>query len=61
MKTKTISLFLGALALGAPGIATAQDNPLLGEFSGNVSVGTDYVFRGYSQTLEEPTVQGGLD
>jgi uncharacterized protein (TIGR02001 family) len=29
--------------------------------SGNVAIATDYTFRGISQTLEKPAVQGGLD
>ncbi len=61
MKTRTISLLAAAVAFGVPSVAAAQDMSLPGEFSGNVSVGTDYVFRGFSQTLEEPTIQGGLD
>lgn len=31
------------------------------ELSANVAIGTDYVFRGYSQTAEHGTVQGGFD
>jgi uncharacterized protein (TIGR02001 family) len=31
------------------------------ELSGNVSIGTDYVYRGISQTDEEATIQGGFD
>lgn len=31
------------------------------EVSGNVSIGTDYVYRGISQTNENPTIQGGFD
>ena len=31
------------------------------ELSGNVSLVSDYVYRGFSQTLEEPAIQGGLD
>jgi uncharacterized protein (TIGR02001 family) len=31
------------------------------DLTGNVSIATDYAFRGISQTLEEPAVQGGLD
>lgn len=30
-------------------------------FTGNVALTTDYVFRGISQSNEEPTVQGGMD
>lgn len=32
-----------------------------GELHGYVTAGTDYVFRGVSQSNEEPTLQGGLD
>ncbi len=32
-----------------------------GELSGYVTFGNDYLFRGISQTLEDPSVQGGLD
>lgn len=46
--------FGGSLLLGAT-IATAA------EVSGNVSLGTDYVYRGISQTSENPAVQGGFD
>ena len=35
--------------------------PAFGQISGNVAVTTDYVFRGISQTLEEPAIQGGFD
>ena len=59
VKTRTISLVAAAVALGTPGIAAAKDLP--GEFSGNVAIATDYVYRGFSQTLEEPVIQGGLD
>lgn len=31
------------------------------EISGNVSLGSDYVYRGISQTNENPTIQGGFD
>ncbi len=48
-------LGLALLASAAPA-AFAE-----GEFSGNIAYTTDYIFRGYSQTLEEPTVQGGFD
>ena len=30
-------------------------------FSGNVTIATDYVFRGVSQTSENPAIQGGFD
>ena len=47
---------LGALALSllATGAASA------GEFSGDITVVSDYVFRGVSQSDEDPAVQAGL-
>lgn len=47
----------GALLLGAPA-AFAADAPF--KVTGNVTFTTDYVFRGVSQTLQDPAVQGGL-
>lgn len=49
-----------ALALGLTGLAapaSAQD----AKVAFNVGVTSDYVFRGYSQTNEDPAVQGGVD
>ena len=46
------------------GIANAQQAaPATPEhtFTGNVTVATDYRFRGISQTFKEPTIQGGFD
>jgi len=37
--------------------AMAEDSA----FTGNVAFTTDYVFRGISQSNEEPTIQGGMD
>ena len=50
---------LAVLAVAATTIAT----PALaeGEWSGNVTLTTDYVFRGITQTNEGPAVQGGFD
>jgi len=31
------------------------------QFSGNFSVTSDYIFRGFSQTGRDPTLQGGID
>ena len=49
-----------ALALGLTGLAapaSAQD----AKVAFNVGVTSDYVFRGYSQTNEDPAIQGGVD
>jgi len=54
--------FMSGVALSAvfllfAGLAEAQEV----EVSGNVLIGSDYTFRGISQTLEQPAIQGGLD
>nr|VFJ52924.1 MAG: conserved hypothetical protein [Candidatus Kentron sp. FM]VFJ53812.1 MAG: conserved hypothetical protein [Candidatus Kentron sp. FM]VFK15091.1 MAG: conserved hypothetical protein [Candidatus Kentron sp. FM] len=38
----------------------AHDEPIH-EFTGNVVLTSDYLFRGYSQTDEDPAIQGSLD
>ncbi len=40
------------------GAASAQDSP---EVAWNLGVTSDYVFRGYSQTSEDPAIFGGVD
>ena len=40
------------------GAASAQDSP---EVAWNLGVTNDYVFRGYSQTSEDPAIFGGVD
>ncbi len=62
----TIRLTTGmaVLAAGLTSVslpALAQDSGLPGEFSGNVAITSDYVFRGFTQTNEDPAIQGGLD
>ncbi|MEM7493003.1 MAG: TorF family putative porin [Pseudomonadota bacterium] len=55
-------LFKSALALLA--VSTAVSAPAAyaeGEFSSNVALTTDYVWRGVSQNGENPAVQGGFD
>lgn len=44
----------GGLTLGMAFVNAA-------EISGNVTIGSDYAFRGISQTNENPTIQGGFD
>jgi uncharacterized protein (TIGR02001 family) len=56
---KKLSLLL-AMTLGAPMVSVAaEESPH--SFSGNVSLTSDYIFRGISQTGGEPAIQGGLD
>jgi uncharacterized protein (TIGR02001 family) len=60
MKLFTASALAGAAALAllaSAGAASAQDVAV----TANVAVTSDYVFRGFSQTDENPAVQAGVD
>jgi uncharacterized protein (TIGR02001 family) len=57
MKTVLACAALTAALLTA-GAASAQSAP---EVAWNVGLFSDYVFRGYSQTDEDPAIQGGVD
>ncbi len=56
-KTSTY-LMAGAMAL-ASSTALAEDSPH--EFSANVALSTDYLFRGISQSDSGPAISGGFD
>lgn len=58
--TKLLSAFAAGLLASTAfvGAASAQDKL---ELSANIGATSDYVFRGFSQTLEDPTIQGGFD
>lgn len=60
MKTLKLSLAAAAAALAMGGVAHAQDDsgPSV---SFNIGAASDYVFRGASQTDEDPQVFGGVD
>lgn len=53
MKQFVRTLAAGALLACSPLVSA--------EFSGNAALATDYVFRGISQTNEDPAIQGGFD
>lgn len=57
MRTALACAAAAALLLTA-GAASAQASP---EVAWNAAVASDYVFRGFSQTNEDPTLQGGVD
>lgn len=57
MKTMKIVLAAAAATVALSGAAMAQELKL----APNIAFTTDYVFRGVSQTQEDPAVQGGLD
>lgn len=58
MKKSTLLGLAAAVSamLGGVGVAHAE-----GTFTGNVALGSDYVFRGISQTEGGPAVSGGFD
>jgi uncharacterized protein (TIGR02001 family) len=57
MKTRLTAIAGAVLITALPSIAIAQDSPL----SFNVSVTSDYRYRGISQTRVRPALQGGVD
>ena len=59
MKRCTLA-FAFTFALGLAGLAPALPARAV-ELSGNVTLITDYVYRGISQTSENPAIQGGFD
>jgi uncharacterized protein (TIGR02001 family) len=52
---------LVVVGLAAPALASAQEATSPHAFTGNFALTSDYVFRGVSQTQNEPAVQGGFD
>jgi uncharacterized protein (TIGR02001 family) len=61
MTKRVLSGVAGACALAVSSAAFAPANAQELEVTGNVAITSDYAFRGLSQTLEQPAVQGGLD
>ena len=57
MKAMKIALAAAAATVALAGAATAQEL----KASYNVGITSDYVFRGVSQTQEDPAIQGGVD
>lgn len=57
MKRTAFACAAAAAALLTASAAAAQDS----QVAWNVGVVSDYVFRGFSQTDEEPALQGGVD
>jgi len=55
---KLYSLLIAA-AFMLPVLASAQESPH--SFTGNVTLASDYLFRGQSQTDNNPAIQGGFD
>lgn len=62
MKALAIAGLAGAIALALPFAVQAQDEgESAWEFSGELTITTDYVWRGVSQTDENPAVQPGFE
>jgi uncharacterized protein (TIGR02001 family) len=57
---KSIAALAVAAALAVPVLAGAQA-PAASPIAGNLSLVSDYRFRGITQTFEEPALQGGFD
>ena len=57
MKSVATSLALAALLF--PAVASAEDAPP--PVTGNVTLSSEYLYRGIAQTAGKPAVQGGLD
>ena len=60
MKTLKLALVAAVGSLALAGAAQAEDAPAF-KLAFNVGANTDYVFRGISQTNEDPSIFGGVD
>jgi uncharacterized protein (TIGR02001 family) len=58
MKQLSIALITSAMIITSP-MVTAEDSPH--EFSANMALTTDYMYRGISQSNEQPAISGGFD
>lgn len=61
MKAIKLALAAAAATVVMGGAAFAQDDDMAPKFAFNVGASTDYVFRGVSQTDEDPQIFGGVD
>ena len=61
MKRTMSVLALPALLLATAPLHAQERSGPASWLSGNVSLTTDYTFRGISQTLQQPALQGGMD
>lgn len=55
------TLLLSALILALAPVSAQAGDVIPGDLSANVALTSEYVFRGISQSNEEPTIQGGID
>lgn len=61
MKVLKLALCAAVASLTMAGAAAAQDDASSLAVSYNVGVTSDYVFRGFTQSMEDPAVFGGVD
>jgi uncharacterized protein (TIGR02001 family) len=62
MEFKKVKLaVLGALMLPLSAAVVAEEAKSAFSVSGNVGLYSDYIFRGYTQTKNDPALQGGFD
>jgi uncharacterized protein (TIGR02001 family) len=59
-KKKIVAGTIAVMVL-TPGFALAQETKSPHTITGNVGFFSDYSFRGLTQTMEEPAIQGGFD
>lgn len=50
-----------SLILGAAIAGTLSTSVVMADVSGNVGIGTNYVWRGFTQTADQASIYGGLD
>ena len=55
---KKLPMLLAVGVLVAPAAFAQDDGPAI---TGNVTLASDYSFRGWSQTQRDPAIQGGFD
>ena len=60
MKKKLIAVALAG-ALSAPLFASAEEMASPHTFTGNVTLASEYIYRGIGQTNRDPAIQGGFD
>jgi uncharacterized protein (TIGR02001 family) len=61
MMNKKLAMAMGLVLAGTSAMVSAEENSMGLEFSANVAMTSDYVFRGISQNEGDPAIQGGFD
>ena len=62
MKRRVSVLLVPALLAASAGAQAQEESASLADYlSGNVAITSDYTFRGITQTLQQPALQGGMD